>query len=181
MRRSLILDVVVRLVFHSALMLGLFLLFTGHNRPGGGFVGGLVAGAALSLRYVAGGIEEVRDTLPLRPWTLLGAGLVVATSTALVPLLLGRHLMEHMKLDLELWLLGGLHLNTTLFFDIGVSLVVVGMVLLLLVAFGERLPIFGTPLDQQRAVLPLPRTRLRTLLRTERNLEMGRHPAMSAP
>ncbi|MCB1376625.1 MAG: Na(+)/H(+) antiporter subunit B, partial [Rhodobacteraceae bacterium] len=42
MRRSLILDVVVRLVFHSALLLALFLLFTGHNRPGGGFVGGLV-------------------------------------------------------------------------------------------------------------------------------------------
>ena len=104
MRRSLILDVVVRLVFHSAFLLGLFLLFTGHNRPGGGFVGGLVAGAAISLRYVAGGIDEVRDTLPLRPWTLLGLGLVIATSTALGPLLFGRQLMEHAKLDLHLGL-----------------------------------------------------------------------------
>ena len=145
MRRSLILDVVVRLVFHSALMLGLFLLFTGHNRPGGGFVGGLVAGAALSLRYVAGGIDEVRDTLPLRPWTLLGAGLVVGTSTALVPLLFGRQFMEHAKLDAHLGPLGAFHLNTALFFDVGVALVVIGMVLLLLVAFGERLPLFGAP------------------------------------
>jgi len=145
MRRSLILDVVVRLVFHSALMLGLFLLFTGHNRPGGGFVGGLVAGAALSLRYVAGGIDEVRETLPLRPWTLLGTGLVTATTTALLPLVFGRQLMQHAKLDLHLGPLHEAHLNTALFFDIGVAQVVVGMVLLLLVAFGERLPLFGAP------------------------------------
>lgn len=150
MRRSLILDVAVRLVFHSALLLGLFLLFTGHNRPGGGFVGGLVAGAALSLRYVAGGIDEVRDALPLRPWTLLGLGLATATSTALVPLFFGRQLMDHAKLDLHLGFLGEAHLGTALFFDIGVALVVVGMVLLLLVAFGERLPTFGTPWVQLR-------------------------------
>jgi multicomponent Na+:H+ antiporter subunit A len=145
MRRSLILDVVVRLVFHSALLLGLFLLFTGHNRPGGGFVGGLVVGAALALRYVAGGIDEVRATLPTRPWTLLGTGLATATLTALVPLVFGRELMEHAKLDAHFGPLGEFHLNTALFFDIGVAQVVVGMVLLLLVAFGERLPLFGAP------------------------------------
>lgn len=150
MRRSLILDVAVRLVFHSALMLGLFLLFTGHNRPGGGFVGGLVAGAALSLRYVAGGIDEVREALPVRPWTLLGLGLATATTTAIVPLVFGRQLMEHAKLDVHLPLLGAAHANTALFFDIGVALVVVGMVLLLLVAFGERLPTFGSPRVQVR-------------------------------
>ncbi len=145
MRRSLILDVVVRLVFHSSLLLGLFLLFTGHNRPGGGFVGGLVIGAGLSLHYVAGGIDEVRATLPVRPWTLLGTGLATATTTCLVPLLFGRQLMEHAKLDADLGPLGALHLNTALFFDMGVAQVVVGMVLLLLVAFGERLPLFGAP------------------------------------
>ena len=60
MRRSLILDVVVQIVFHSTLLLGIFLLMTGHNRPGGGFVGGLVVGAGISLRYLSGGIDEVR-------------------------------------------------------------------------------------------------------------------------
>jgi multicomponent Na+:H+ antiporter subunit A len=145
MRRSLILDVIVRLVFHSALMLGLFLLFTGHNRPGGGFVGGLVAGCAISLRYVAGGIDEVADTLPVRPWTLLGSGLVLAVSTTLIPLAVGRSLMEHFKFDVDLGPLGVAHVNTALFFDIGVALVVIGMVLMLLVAFGERIPLFGAP------------------------------------
>jgi multisubunit Na+/H+ antiporter MnhB subunit len=144
-RRSLILDVVIRLVFHSAVLLGVFLLFTGHNRPGGGFVGGLVVGAAVSLRYVAGGIDEVRATLPLRPWTLLGTGLVTATGSALVPLVFGRSLLEHAKLDAHLGPLGDVHLNTALVFDMGVAQVVVGTVLLFLVAFGERLPLFAAP------------------------------------
>ena len=155
MRRSLILDVIVRVIFHSALMLGLFLLFTGHNRPGGGFVGGLVAGAALALRYVAGGIDEVRETLPVRPWFLLGSGLVTATSTTLLPLVFGRQLMEHAKWDVHLGPLGDAHVNTALFFDMGVAQVVVGMVLLLLVTFGERMPALGAPwqLTQQERSL----------------------------
>ena len=45
----------MRLVFHTVLVFALYLLFAGHNQPGGGFVGGLVAGAAFVLRYVAGG------------------------------------------------------------------------------------------------------------------------------
>jgi multicomponent Na+:H+ antiporter subunit A len=144
-RRSLILDVVVRLVFHSALLLGLFLLFTGHNRPGGGFVGGLVVGAAIALRYVAGGIDEVSETMPVRPWTLLGLGLVTAATSALVPLAFGDALLQYEKSDHDLGPFGTLHLNAALFFDTGVFLVVIGMVLMLLVAFGERIPFFGAP------------------------------------
>ncbi|CAN5450566.1 hypothetical protein BH10ACT1_BH10ACT1_32270 [soil metagenome] len=151
MRRSFILDVVVRVVFHSALMLGLFLLFTGHNRPGGGFVGGLVASAALALRYVAGGIDEVREVLPVRAWTILGLGLSTATASALVPLLAGRQLLEHFKGDLDLGPLGVAHYNTALAFDIGVALVVIGMTLMLLVAFGERLPVLGNSWARQEA------------------------------
>lgn len=148
MRRSLILDVIVQVVFHSALMLGLFLLFTGHNRPGGGFVGGLVVGAGLSLRYVAGGIDEIRRTVPVRPWTILGAGLMLSALTTVVPLFAGRSLMEHFKFDLHLWLFGEVHVNTALFFDIGVSLVVIGTVMMLLVAFGEQMPSINNPFSR---------------------------------
>jgi multisubunit Na+/H+ antiporter MnhB subunit len=144
-RRSLILDVIVRVVFHSAVLLGVFLLFTGHNRPGGGFVGGLVVGAAIALRYVAGGIDEVSETIPLRPWTVLGIGLCTAATSALFPLFLGDQLLEYGKVDTDLGPLGAFHFNAALVFDTGVFLVVVGMVLMLLVAFGERLPIFGAP------------------------------------
>ena len=67
-------DVSVRVVFHAVMVGSIYLLFAGHNQPGGGFVGGLVAGAAIALRYVAGGIDEVRPLTRLRPWTILGAG-----------------------------------------------------------------------------------------------------------
>ena len=53
----MVLESLVRVVFPSAMVLALYLLFAGHNQPGGGFVGGLVAGAAFALRYAAGGLD----------------------------------------------------------------------------------------------------------------------------
>ena len=41
--RSVILDVCVRRMFHSLLIISLYLLTCGHNQAGGGFSGGLVA------------------------------------------------------------------------------------------------------------------------------------------
>ena len=59
-RRLVTLDETVPLLFRVVMVGSIYLLFAGHNQPGGGFVGGLVAGAAISLRYIAGGIDEVR-------------------------------------------------------------------------------------------------------------------------
>lgn len=140
MRRSLILDTVNGLVFHTALLVAFFLLLSGHNRPGGGFVGGLVAGAAFALRYVAGGTAELRTVARVEPWAILGTGMVLATATTLAPLLGGDQLMDHAKADVDLGPLGVLHLSSALVFDLGVALVVVSMVLLILGAFGERMP-----------------------------------------
>ena len=85
-KRLVVVDVSVGVIFHTVLVGSIYLLFAGHNQPGGGFVGGLVAGAAIALRFVAGGIDEVRGLLPVRPWTILGAGVLVAAVTAAVPL-----------------------------------------------------------------------------------------------
>ena len=52
--RSIVLEVIVRILFHTIIIVSLYLLFAGHNLPGGGFAGGLVAGMALVMRYVAG-------------------------------------------------------------------------------------------------------------------------------
>lgn len=137
MRRSLVLDVIVRVVFHSALLLGIYLLFAGHNQPGGGFIGGLVVAAAFGLQYVAGGLDAVRASSRAKPWTLIGAGLVVATITALVPLIIGGAALEGDYVELDLGPLGIAKVTSALSFDIGVFLVVVGMVLMLFEAFGE--------------------------------------------
>ncbi|MDA3029503.1 MAG: hypothetical protein O2925_11965, partial [Actinomycetota bacterium] len=111
--------------------------FAGHNQPGGGFVGGLTAGAAISLVFVAGGLESVRSLLPTRPWVVLGVGLVIAVLTAIVPIVLGGAVLEHALFQADLWLIGTVKATSALPFDIGVYLVVVGLVLMAYEAFGE--------------------------------------------
>jgi multicomponent Na+:H+ antiporter subunit A len=126
-----------RLLYASILVLSTYFLFAGHNQPGGGFVGGLTAGAAISLRYISGGVSAVRSSIRLAPWTVLGGGLAIATTTALVPLALGNSLLEHASFERDLPILGTLKATSALPFDIGVYLVVVGLVLMAYEAFGD--------------------------------------------
>jgi len=69
--------------------------------------------------------------------TILGGGLLVAAGTALLPLLTGHSVLEHAAFDRDLPLLGGVKTTTALSFDIGVYLVVVGLVLMAYEAFGD--------------------------------------------
>lgn len=140
MRRSIIVDVTAKLILPSAALFALQLLLVGHDRPGGGFIGGLVAGAAIALVFVAGGIDDVRTLVPVAPWTILGGGLVVAASTATVPLLLGEPVLDSWKVEIPLWVLGDAKISSALVFDIGVAAVVVGLVFMIFEAFGEEEP-----------------------------------------
>jgi multicomponent Na+:H+ antiporter subunit A len=137
-RRLPFVDVSVRIVFYVVLMTSLWLLFAGHNQPGGGFVGGLLAGSAIALRYVAGGIDEVRGLSRFRPWTVLGAGLLLAAVTATIPLLAGESVLEVGFVSLDLAVIGTVNVSSALVFDTGVYIAVVGMVLMVFEAFGER-------------------------------------------
>ncbi len=120
----------------------MFLLFAGHNDPGGGFAGGLVAGLALVIRYLAGGSAELDEAAPVDAGRVLGAGLLVAGLSALAPVLVGGRIVQSYDLDItapyvsylptpwgDLPLLGEVHLVTSVFFDIGVYLVVIGVML----------------------------------------------------
>lgn len=138
MRRSLILDTVLDGVFRAAIVFSLFLFFAGHNAPGGGFVGGLVAGAALALRYVAGGSAEVRRVAPMPAEVVLGLGLVLAVTTGIAGWAVGSEFFDSRLVEVELPLLGVVKASTALVFDAGVYLVVVGMALAFLTAFGEE-------------------------------------------
>jgi multicomponent Na+:H+ antiporter subunit A len=137
-RRLPFVDVSARLVFHVVLMTSLWLLFAGHNQPGGGFVGGLLAGSAIALRYVAGSIDDVRGLSRFRPWTVLGVGLLLAAVTATIPLLAGGSVLEVGSVSLDLVVIGTVKMSSALVFDTGVYIAVVGMVLMVFEAFGER-------------------------------------------
>jgi multisubunit Na+/H+ antiporter MnhB subunit len=138
MQRSVILDVGARVLFHSVLAGSLFLLFAGHNRPGGGFIGGLVAAGAFGLRYLAGGVTDLRSASRFHPWTFLSTGLFLAVGTSAAALFLGGQVLESGKLELDLPLLGHIKATSALPFDIGVYLVVVGLMLMALDSLGEE-------------------------------------------
>jgi multisubunit Na+/H+ antiporter MnhB subunit len=124
-------------IYLAVLLASVYLLVAGHNHPGGGFVGGLVAGAGVAVRYITGGIDEVRRLARLRPWTILGIGLLIASLTATLPVLFGEEPLDAAKWELDVPLFGHLGISTVLAFDLGVYLVVVGLVLMVFEAFGD--------------------------------------------
>lgn len=136
--RSLILDTVLDGLFRTALLFSAFLLFAGHNAPGGGFVGGLVAVGALVLRYVANGVSEVDRVVPVPSATVLGSGLAIAMAVALGGFVWGDGFLASAKLEADLPVLGTLKLTTALPFDIGVYLIVVGLGLVVVRTLGAE-------------------------------------------
>jgi multicomponent Na+:H+ antiporter subunit A len=137
-RRNVILDLAAQVIFYPVLVGAVWLLFAGHNQPGGGFVGGLVVGTAITLRYLAGGIDEVRSLTRVRPWTILGTGLLVASLTAAASLVVGHEALESAVVDVDVAVIGHVATTTALFFDVGVFLLVVGLVLMMFEAFGDE-------------------------------------------
>ena len=138
-RRSILLEVVVRLLFHGLIILSIYLLLTGHNTPGGGFAGGLVAGLALVARYLAGGRHELGATVPLDAGRILGTGLAIAVSMAFIPMLFGQSALASSWVDVDLGIFGTLPLVTSTLFDIGVYLVVFGLILDVLRSLGAEI------------------------------------------
>jgi len=125
---SLILRTATRMLMPLMVLFALFLLLRGHNEAGGGFVAGLVVSAAFVLLVFAEGLAAARRALLVRPERLLGIGLLVALSAGLSAIAAGRPFLT------SLWW-GGL--GTPMFFDIGVFLVVVGVVLTMVFAMVE--------------------------------------------
>lgn len=137
-RRSILLEVVVRLIFHALILLSFYLLLVGHNSPGGGFAGGLVAGLALVARYLTGGREELGATVPIDAGRILGTGLALAATVAVLPLFFGEAALSSVWFDLDLGPLGTVPIVSSTFFDIGVYLVVFSLVLDVLRSLGAE-------------------------------------------
>lgn len=138
-RRSIVFEVITRLLFHTVILLSIYLLFAGHNLPGGGFAGGLLAGIGLAIRYLAGGRFELAEATPVSAGALLGTGLAVAALTAMAPLVFGGAVLESYILEFRLPLAGDVKFVTSTFFDIGVYLIVVGLVLDVLRSLGSEI------------------------------------------
>lgn len=133
---SLILRASARFLLSLLLLFAVFLLLRGHNAPGGGFVGGLFAAIAFVLYALAYTAADARKALMVDPRTLVGVGLLVAAGSGSLPLLFGHPFMTGLWHDVHT-ALGDFHLGTPVFFDVGVSLVVLGVTLTIILALIE--------------------------------------------
>ena len=184
--RSLIFEVVTRIMFTLMMLVSAYLLIAGHNAPGGGFAGGLVAGIALMIRYLAAGRRELDEAAPFDAGRLLGLGLGLSVLSAVAPALLGGKIFQSFDLKLVIpgwetlptpwgnWtLFGEMHFVSSTVFDIGVYLIVIGVVLDLTRSLGSGIDIQS---EQDQAPVPQPES-TRTLPAGARGASVPARPA----
>ena len=128
--RSMVVRTGIQLASPLAVVVGTYLFFAGHNQPGGGFAAGLVFGAVIALRVVAG------LSTPRRPVNLMALGGVIAGTVAVAPLVAGNTLLDMIVVETDIPVLGTVKAGTALIFDLGVTLIVVGMLAAVLDALG---------------------------------------------
>lgn len=134
---SVILHATNRLLAGLLLIFSIFLLLRGHNLPGGGFAGGLVASCAFVLQALAFGVASARKLLVFDPITVLAAGLFVALASGLIGSLDGLTFLTGLWDKTPIPLIG--KLGTPLLFDFGVYLVVGGICCLIVFSLAEDL------------------------------------------
>lgn len=136
--RSVILATVARALLPILILFSLFLLWRGHNEPGGGFTGGLVASAGVTLFSLAHNPRAARRVVRVDLRTLTGLGLLLAAASGTVAVLSGKPFLTGVW-----WKLAGpqgatIELGTPFFFDLGVYLVVIGVTLSILFSKAEE-------------------------------------------
>lgn len=123
----------------SALMVlfSIFVLLRGHNEPGGGFIGGLIAASALAIFGIACGVASVRRALVFHPMSIAGFGLFIGALAGVLSFAKNQAFMTSQWLIFDLFDVE-IPLSTPLVFDIGVYLVVVGAISSIALALEER-------------------------------------------
>jgi multicomponent Na+:H+ antiporter subunit A len=135
-RRSVVLTETINGLTPVLMLFSVFLTLRGHNAPGGGLAGGLVMGSAVVLRYLAAGPRGVRS-LRIDPIVLIGAGLLIALTVGLTSLVADGAFLESAIWKFEVDVLGDIKIVSSSLFDIGVHVLVVGVVMAVVVALAE--------------------------------------------
>lgn len=137
-RNDVILQTTTRVVSFLILAFSLYILFAGHNAPGGGFIGGLMTAAGLVLLYLAFDMKSMEKVLPVNFLQLTAMGLLIALLTGLGSFLFGAPFLSHAFNYFDIPLLGEqTELATAVLFDIGVYLTVLGVTMTIITTIGE--------------------------------------------
>ncbi len=135
---SIILQLSAKPIALLQIGLSLFLLLRGHNEPGGGFIGGLIAASALILVAMAYDVEKAKGWMKFDPITCISGGLLMALSSGLLAWLFKAPMMTGLwKGSLWLPFVNKVKLGTPLLFDIGVYFVVIGISTLIIFSLME--------------------------------------------
>jgi len=133
---SLILRTAAPFLVGLTFLFSIYVLLRGHNEPGGGFIGGLIAASAMATYTIAEGVSSARRALVIPPIALAGIGLLAAICSGLVSFffedafLKGQWYLPEWAPDLKL-------ISTVVLFDIGVYLVVLGTISAIVLALEE--------------------------------------------
>ncbi|PZX17259.1 multicomponent Na+:H+ antiporter subunit A [Breznakibacter xylanolyticus] len=126
--RTLIIAGVVTWIRRVLIVVAVWLLLRGHNAPGGGFIGGIIAASGYVFYAIIFGSEPTRKKLRIPPFIIIGIGLGLSMLAGVLPMFMGEAMLTAQWLHLTLPMAGELHLGTPLLFDTGVMLVVFGMI-----------------------------------------------------
>lgn len=122
---TVIFRTIAPIIVSTMLVFSIYVFLRGHNEPGGGFIGGLIAASAIAVLGMASSAAAARRALHFDPLSIAGFGVLVAGLSGVLSIFNGNPFMTSIWLYLEL---GGavVPLSTPLFFDTGVYLVVFG-------------------------------------------------------
>jgi multicomponent Na+:H+ antiporter subunit B len=129
MRESMFFKTIAKFLFPAILLFSAFLFLRGHNAPGGGFIGGLLAAVSVALIALSFGMPLALRTFRVQTFALVRVGLLIAVASGFVSVLLKEdgQFFEGYWFDLDVPLFGELYLGSPVLFDLGVFLVVAGI------------------------------------------------------
>ena len=127
-RQSPLLTAGTRTMVPTLVLFSVYLLVVGHDVPGGGFAGGLIASSALLLVFLTFGASGLDRVLPIDPEALTGVGLAMAIVAGLIGLFFGGTFLTYTYASVSAPLLGDIKVSSLLLFDLGVYALVVGLV-----------------------------------------------------
>ncbi|GGC88921.1 Na(+)/H(+) antiporter subunit B [Thalassobacillus devorans] len=134
---DLILRTTTTLIAFILFGFSVYLFFAGHNKPGGGFIGGLMTSAAIVLMYMAYGMESVAKIIPINFRVVIPIGLLIAVGTGVGSFIFGQPFLSQTFAYFQLPILGKTELATALLFDLGVYLTVIGVTMTIILTIAQ--------------------------------------------
>ncbi|MCW3804729.1 MnhB domain-containing protein [Plebeiibacterium marinum] len=129
---SVILQIATRYLKVLFLSFACIAVIRGHNYPGGGFIGGLLAALYIVYSSLAFSVQQIRRQLKVKPQYYIGLGLLCALLSFMPSLVSGAPLMKGIWFTIDSSIIGKIKLGSPLLFDFGVFFTVMGVTLLFL-------------------------------------------------